>query len=137
VRGDMKKTINELSINDFKKFPIWTWAEEDDESLVVPWAHQDLLEDHDAFFVLAKFLLKDKTHRDGFIAVRTSDLFVYLISISNEKGDLKDFSLRVDLDFLKNRESIAKHLKKQLDDIFPLRYYSNSLLPKLIEGIVP
>lgn len=133
----MKKTINELSINDFKKFPIWTWAEEDDESLVVPWAHQDLLEDHDAFFVLAKFLLKDKTHRDGFIAVRTSDLFVYLISISNEKGDLKDFSLRVDLDFLKNRESIAKHLKKQLDDIFPLRYYSNSLLPKLIEGIVP
>lgn len=133
----MKKSINELSIKDFNEFPIWTWAEENDESLVVPWTNQDAFEDHDAFFVLAKFLLRDKTQKDGFIAVRTSDLFVYLISISNERGELKDFSLRFAPDLLTNRESIAKHLNKQSDFIFPLRYFSNNLSQKLIEGIVP
>lgn len=130
------KRIEELSIMDFKESPAWTWAEEYDESMVTPWVKTDSAENHDALFVLAKFHLHDKTTREGFLAVRTSDLFVYLISLSDDDGKSKDFSLLLDQIPLISKEDLARHINKKTNEIFPLTYQTTDLFPKKIEGTV-
>lgn len=132
----MKKAVDKLSIYDFYEFPVWTWAEEDDESMVVPWESQDSFENHDAFFVMAVFFLNDGTQSKGFIGVRAKDFYVYLISISDENGNLKDLSLQEELTPLQGKEIIAKHLNKPMEAIFPMKYYATNIFSKEIKGII-
>lgn len=132
----MKKAVDKLSIYDFYEFPVWTWAEEDDESMVVPWESQDSFENHDAFFVMAVFLLNDGTQSKGFIGVRAKDFYVYLISISDENGKLKDLSLQEELTPLQGKEIIAKHFNKPMEAIFPMQYYATNIFSKEIKGII-
>ncbi|MEW6179164.1 MAG: hypothetical protein AB1522_04475 [Chloroflexota bacterium] len=132
----MLKRIFELTIEDFKAFPVWTWAEEDDESLVIPWQQPNAIENHDAFFVMATLHLRDHSQIEGMIAVRTSDLSVYSIAISNEKGDLIDFPLQGQTFSLKGKKKLAKYLNRALGEVFPLSYESHPEFPKTIKGII-
>jgi len=131
----MKKKIDELTINDFNAYPIWTWAD-DDESLVAPLINIDSIEDQDSLFVSAIFELNDGSKQEGFIAIRIIDYFVYLISLSNDKGVLIDYPLLTDMYPFAKKDEIAKHLKKLITEIFPLNYCSQVFLPNAIKGIV-
>jgi hypothetical protein len=130
----LSKPISELSIDDFLTHPIWTWADEDDESLVIPL--EDINQDHDTLFILANFILGDGTKIPGFIAVRANNFSLYLMALAGKNNRLFDIPLQLQLRKLIDIDKIQAELNKEAKDIFPIRYETTYPPDKRMTGYV-
>jgi len=116
------RAISELKEEDFLKHPVWTWAEEDDESLVEPVKEYDPLpEDHDALFVAGRLTLANGQWLNGTISVRCSDKKVYLLEAFVGPIEI-GLPLLNTSDFKKAIGRFAEATKLAEQQIFPLRY---------------
>lgn len=134
-----QKKIGQITIDDFVAHPVWTWADEDDESTVMPLENSEILpEDHDALFVACKLRLADGTSIPGALSVRMSDCSVYMLSFPKSNGTLFDFPLQPELKELVSREQLASHLQKPLEFVFPIEYATSQAFRggKVIAGKV-
>jgi hypothetical protein len=119
-----KKRVNEISIDDFIKNPIWTW-EEDDGDVLIPIKYNDRLPDnYNALFVKSEFTLRDKTKVTGVVCVRLSDHNIYLLEFSDgNKGILQ---LPLQSKFIKilqqRKNKFSQLLGKPQEMIFPLTF---------------
>lgn len=117
------KRVSELRPDDFRRYPIWSWYEDDwDESLVIPVeiTHPLNEEDHTAFFVLCEFMLKNGTKIQGDISISLADQFVYHLEFF--KGNEKfGFSGKLHPEF-GTLKQLSEWLGKPVDEITPLKY---------------
>jgi len=121
----LQKKVRDLTYSDIGTHPVWTWADDEDESLVLPVEqYVPLPEDHDALFVACVFDLHDGTHISGVLAVSPIRRWVYLLDFPKSEGGFLHFSLHPELRNLVTREQLATWLQKSLDDIFLIRYHT-------------
>jgi hypothetical protein len=130
----MSKPISELTIDDFRTHPVWTWAGEDDERLVEPL--EDLSQGHDALFIFSNFILSDGSTISGFIAIRTNDLSVYLVSLFGKYNRFFDIPLQLELRGLIDAHRIEEELDKGIKDIFPIRYVASYMPDNVLMGYI-
>lgn len=118
-----KKPVSELTPDDFRHHPIWSWYENDwDESLVTPVeiTHPLDEENYTAFFILCEFMLKDGTKIQGNISISLNDKLVYHLEFF--KGSEKfSFSGKLHPKF-GTLEQLSNWLGKPVDKITPLNY---------------
>ncbi len=131
----MMKKVFDLELQDFKDSPVWAWAKDVDEALVVPISLQNSIDDLDALFIYSVFYLHDNSQFEGFIAIRVPDLSVYSIGISNKDGLLMDYSLVPSIQLIKKGD-IAAHIGETTEEVFPLRYRAKTVFSTDINGMV-
>ena len=130
----MLKPISELNIDDFITYPVWTWAEEEDERLVKPL--EDINEEHDALFILSNFILRDGSKILGFIAVRAHDFSLYSVALAGKNNRFFDIPLQLELRRLIDAHKIEEELDKGMKDIFPIRYEASLTPYKSLTGYI-
>jgi hypothetical protein len=123
---DMKenKTPKNISITDFLQNPLWTWEEDDGDTLIPIKYIEHLPDDHNAIFIKCDFKLRDNTMLIGVISIRMSDHKVYLIKFSDDNGRLIQLPLQPELvsELQKQIIKIYQLLGKPHKDIFPLTF---------------
>jgi hypothetical protein len=136
---NISKSINDLNISDFEKFPIWSW--EDDDEFVVPINTNEInINELDAIFVKCKIFLPSGLTYSGMISVRVSDYEVFSISFPDKDGKLISLPLQT---ILKQRRllqisNLCIVLNTTEDKIFPI-VYKTPLLDtngKELEGVI-
>ncbi|MEW5956351.1 MAG: hypothetical protein AB1801_01410 [Chloroflexota bacterium] len=117
------KRVSDLRPGDFRRYPIWSWYEDDwDESRVIPVeiTHPLDEEEYTAFFILCEFVLNDGTKIQGDISISLNNRFIYHLEFF--KGNEKfGFSGKLHPKF-GNLEQLSNWLKKSVDEITPLKY---------------
>jgi hypothetical protein len=119
----ISKKVNELTLGDFSAHPLWTWDDEDEDT-VVPQSYLGALpdEDNDALFVSCELSLHDGTKMTGVLSVRTRDHRVYTIDFPMPNGKFFPFPLQSRLKDLVKRDALATQLGKSREQIFPIAY---------------
>lgn len=133
----MIKKVSALTIQDFLYHPIWSWAEEDDESVVESLPVGPFIpEDHDAVFLLADFKLRDTTSLKGTLSIRLSDAKIYLLSVPNPSGGFVDISVGRSVHSQSDPIRLAEFLNKSADETYPISYVTQFRFPngKPIKG---
>lgn len=117
--------VSDLTEQDFLDHPVWTWAEEEDESLVQP-IHElePLPECHDALFVAARFTLGNGRLLNGTVAVRCRDQQVYLLELFVGQ-DAFDLPLQNQKGFLDGLQKLASALGISSEQVAPIHYETN------------
>ncbi len=123
ISSQQPKKVYELTIDDFTQFPIWTWADEDEDT-VIPEDTQEVLpdEDNSALFVHSELRLNDGTSMVGILSVATSNHWVYVIEFVQTDGKLLSLSLQPQLAGFSEREQVASHLGNTTEQVFPIKY---------------
>jgi hypothetical protein len=118
------KDFSKLTIEDFKEFPIWTWADDENEDLVISITDEIQPEDHDSIFVLSDFNFKDGSNRQGYIGIRNYDRQVYILALADDIGDFIQIPLQPKLRNLFDSEKFEVTFEKKMNEIFPIKYSS-------------
>ena len=129
------KKISQLTLKDFESQPVWTWAD-DDEDTVCP-IDKDISE-VDAIFVLADLWFNNGAQTKGFAAIRMSNKQVYSIAIADSTGSFIDVPLSPELKTLVDLSKLEKAFSLKIGEIFPIKFsvMSLSVLGKPIEGLI-
>jgi len=121
VKTNLRK-ISELGEEDFLEHPVWTWAEEDDESLVQPILnYAPLPENYDALFIAARLTLANGRFLNGTVSVRCSDQKVYLIEVTIGEVTL-DLPLVDRSGFASGIRQLTEATKLTKEEILPIHY---------------
>jgi hypothetical protein len=116
------RKVSELTAESFIEYPVWTWAEEDDESLVQPvLKHNPLPEDHDALFVVAQLTLANGRFLSGNVSVRCSDRKVYLVQVNVGTSSVV-LPLFNRSGLTEGIRKLAEAVKLSEDQVLPLQY---------------
>jgi hypothetical protein len=117
------KTLNRLTMKDFKSHPIWTWADEED--MVRP-ADIDN-EEVNSIFVFSDFWFNNGTHASGFMAVLMRNQQPYLAAINGDAGSFFDLSLNPHRKSLVDINQLEKKFNLRIEDIFPIKFCTHYL----------
>lgn len=118
----------QLGRDHFERYPVWSWADNDDESLVSPTDQSMVPMIRDSLFLRATVCLGNGRNCRGSISVRCSDWSVYevCVFIGNE-----EFSFHQILHDDQDRElsRMALYLKIDQRELFPLIYSADFVNP--------
>lgn len=138
---NIKIKISKLSLNWYKKYPVWTWYigdihEPEDIVCPVDIANPSLnLNDYDTLFIKSDFKTSDNHLFKGSISYDLNSDNVYEIELF---VDDKEFGFNSNLGFLalKDLKRLRSALKNESAVIFPISYKTDSTISKtiLIDG---
>lgn len=128
------KPIGELSPEDFRRHPIWSWYENDwDETLVAPVeiTHPLNKSGYLVFFIQCELVLNDGTTVEGAVSINLNNNSAYSLEFFRE-NERFIFTGKWPPG-LGNLEQLSNWLKKSVDEITPLKY----ITPYLFEDGTP
>jgi hypothetical protein len=119
-----KKVVN-LSIDDFRKNPVWTWFDvKSKEGVeVVPIPTEDILpKDIGRLFIYSNLTFADGLTKEGVICVQDNESKPYLIKFLTNSLELFSFPLQTKLKKFVDYDLFEQQMDKPLQKIFPLSY---------------
>lgn len=117
-----RKKAGQITMSDFIRYPVWTWSDEEEGTLMPKHISRILPDNHDAVFVACECVLANGKRMRGVLSVRMSNKQVYMISFPNPDGSLFDFPLQPELKGLVTPEQLSNCLQLPIQDIFPIIY---------------
>lgn len=127
--------VSQLGLKHFQIYPVWTWADSDDESLVKPIQITDskLAKEHSSLFAKADIAFSDNQVVLGYISIRNSDQFVFSLTIFI---DSEEFELHQILheDFAEELNRLEQYLKCDRLQILPISYRAILASDNIISG---
>lgn len=139
MRPPQVKHFADLTPDDFRKHPVWSWYEVDDE-LVMPVQDENVLPDgYDYVFVRSDLTLGDGTPLEGVVSIVIDEKEVYLIEFFVADA-ICEFSLATYRRFRTGEEiaGLIQCMQKPLDCIFPVKYQTAYAYPdgSPISGVI-
>ena len=118
------KKDGKLTLHDFTAYPIWGFANDDGhEVMPVDYpGHLIWSGGGEALFVVCKFTFSDGSTQPGVINVRMTDRNVYVLKFPQANGKLFYFPVNSMLEGDIAPEELANHLRKSVDQVFPITY---------------
>src|SRR6266496_1196789 len=140
----IRKQVYELTLSDFKEFPVWEFAldeegeEGQDEATVRPFGLKVPLDPSEGMFVVqAEFLLADGTKMQGYLSPAPQNELGHLQPIIITKTDQISFWSGIRRPSQESINSSYNSLGKSPEQIFPLVFKTNvDLLGGTIEGVI-
>lgn len=121
------KHADELTIEDFRQYPIWGWLDEDGDNpnkiSISPSKLDEVLGgiDRDILFFHCKYYLNDGSRFEGYIGIVLSQRRPFTIAIA-QLDKLESFSLSMILRKEFSAEDFAHQLGRNVDQVFPLLF---------------
>jgi hypothetical protein len=118
----MRIPVSQISVEWYDKYPVWTWSEDEDESLIEPVSvGHTLPRSHSSLFVKAIVTFANGIQFPGALSIRCSDEAVYAVSVFVDTDEYI-FDL-ISRDFFQDElPKLANQLKVQIEEILPLAY---------------
>lgn len=136
------KQCGSLTLDDFKRYPIWTLVDEGSETCIAPVVmkgttfRQMDIDNFESLFIFAHFLLRDGTEIEGEIFYDTKDGNVYGL-VFYHQGEKFHFP-GIKYPASASLNDLLLWLGKKREDVNPLYYYTNYTFEngKAISGMI-
>lgn len=124
IRTDLAKHVGHLTPEDFWRFPVWTWCEDETQrGMACPLVTDGHVIDdseYDVAFIFADLILPDGIHVDGEVLINLGSKEAYGISVFRE-GDRFNFYGNL-VPRQGTLQQLSDWLGKPVDEITPLEY---------------